>query len=313
MTRVQPPPRPSNQTVKTIDPDEGLLNDVLEQTINNLDITAGRYAKELADPTVGRLKKAILTGAAIKRLREMVTPPVMEILRSLMNTDTGFLTDRGTPRSTEKTPYDDETIRNCAIEALLRGAMWDGNEFNIIAGRCYVTQNGYRRKVKETPGLTDLKLSYGAPMAQNGHTVVKFGARWKLNGVADQLEDGMGQPGRLFVVTVNAKMGADALLGKAIRKGLKAVYEQVHGSEHSDDADDDLDQAEAVPASPPDPGPKPETMEELDVQMRRTGVWGNAGQELLRKHSTSSGELTEAGALAAIKELSGMDDVNARG
>ena len=80
-----------------------------------------------------------------------------------MNTETGFLTDRGHARAKDKTPYDDDTLCNAAVEALLHGVNWDGNEFNIIAGRCYLTQNGYRRKVKETPGLADLRLSWGAP------------------------------------------------------------------------------------------------------------------------------------------------------
>src|SRR5262249_10867433 len=59
--------------------------------------------------------------------------------------------------------------------------------------------------------------------------------------VRQQLLDVEGKPGRVFGLITNEYTSVDAMVGKAIRKGLKAIYDQVTGSEHSDQTDDVVD------------------------------------------------------------------------
>jgi hypothetical protein len=124
---------------------------------------------------------------------------------------------------------------------------WTGNEFNIIAQRCYITKEGYQRKTREIPGLTDLNTAFGVPVQHNGHTVVRCAARWKLRGSAMELTDSEGKPGRMIPIRVNQGLSVDAMLGKAERKTLKAVWENVYGSEHTPN---DGEADEPLPAKP---------------------------------------------------------------
>jgi hypothetical protein len=222
--------------------DEALLDTVLEKTIGEMDRKASSYARQLDDPTVGKLRRAMMTAAAIQRLRGMMTKPVMDLLMSLVNTPVGFMTDKKDGQS-----YPPDVIRDCAIEALLRGVEFVGNQFNIISGRCYITQEGYRRKLLETPGLSDLRIAPSVPWLDkaSGQTCVRFAATWKLDGFADSIRGGDGKPGRVFAVRVNSGGGPDQTVGKAIRKGLKAVYDQIHGSAHTLD-DGEIDDTSEI-------------------------------------------------------------------
>lgn len=217
-----------------IDPNTALLDEVLAKTIEKIDATAKLYGERLDDPDLGALTRAAITAMAIKRLRVYMTPAIIGLLRELMNTPLGFKTDKA-----KGEPYSDDVMRDCAIEAILRRVLWTGNEFNIISGQCYITREGYARKLAETPGLTDLVVSPGIPRIDkdSGQTVVKFAASWNYRGDADFLKDPDGKPGRVFAIRVNQGMGPDAVVGKAHRKAFKAIWDQVHGSAHSDASD----------------------------------------------------------------------------
>jgi recombinational DNA repair protein RecT len=54
---------------------------------------------------------------------------------------------------------------------------------------------------------------------------------------------------------------------------------------------------------------RPETLEEIDNQFRRTGVLGKAADELAAGYAGPNGEMTEEQAQALLKELHGMPDV----
>lgn len=237
-------PAPAKQT------DEQLLDAAIDKTIAELDRKASSYTRQLEDPGIGKLRRAMMTAAAVQRLRGMMTKPVMDLLMSLMNSPLGFMTDKGPHawKEEDKKPYGEDVVRDCAIEALLKGVLWTGNEFNIIARRCYIAQAGYQRKLQETPGLTDLKIFPGIPRIDkdSGATVVRFGASWKLNGIPDELVGPDGNPGRPFSINANKGSGPDQIVGKTIRKGYKAVFDQIHGSGHTlnDDEPEEIDQVE---------------------------------------------------------------------
>lgn len=177
----------------------------------------------------GSFEAELAVARAVSELRAILTPEVMQPIMALMNTDLGFRTDRDpkvTPRDKEgrpMTPYSVDVVRECFIESKLRGFHSVGNEWNIIASRFYACKNGFRRKVIMYRGVTDFKDIYEVPrLVQDKGAIVKCRAAWKKNGVQGSLE-------REFPIRVNAYMGSDAILGKAQRKLLAAVHDNLAG------------------------------------------------------------------------------------
>lgn len=157
--------------------------------------------------------------AGIRQISEMITDAMMVDIMALQNIAVGFKTDK--PQG-----YDVATVKRCLIEALIHGIHATGNEFNIISGGMYMTKQGVARLVREFKGLTDLCLSPAVPLIDNDSAIVHYEATWKLDGAAVSLV-------RDIPVRVNKMMGADAILGKATRKMLAAIYGQLTGSEHA--------------------------------------------------------------------------------
>lgn len=199
------------------------------------DITKQCSMDALAE--VSGLRKTALLAAGINALRKAVSQDMVRELMALQGSSLGFRTDRD-----DKQGYDPETVKECAIEVLLRGGNWVGNEFNIIAGRAYLTKEYFTRKVREFPGLTDLKLFPGVPQhfGDKG-ALVPYSATWKLNGVADRIDRKLnGDVDERIPVKVNSGMGSDAILGKADRKILAAIYKRLTGSDVADGEADDV-------------------------------------------------------------------------
>ncbi len=174
-----------------------------------------------------QFKEMFTMAAGMRELRNLITADAMEDVMQLQNTALGFRTDKSKdskPPQPEGYPVD--VVKDCIIEASLRGLRPVGNEFNIISGRVYVTKEGFARLVREYPGLTDLRLQPQVPRMRDGGALVQFKATWNLDGQPQSLE-------REYPVRVNAGMGADAIIGKATRKMLAAIYGQLTGSEHA--------------------------------------------------------------------------------
>ena len=169
---------------------------------------------------VGQFRKAFMVAAAIKSMKELLTADVMAPIMELQNAGLGFKTDK--PEG-----YPMEAVKEALIEASIRGLQPVGNQFNIIAKRCYVTKEGFTFLMKNLPGLTDLKLIPSVPVMQSGGATVKYKATWNFNGKPDSIE-------RELPIKVNAGMGADAVLGKAERKIRAAIYSQITGTTTSD-------------------------------------------------------------------------------
>lgn len=199
----------------------------------------GEQCQMTALASGGSFQTTFMVAAAVQALRTAITDEMMQDIMALQGTRLGFVTDKD-----KSGGYDIKTVKECVIEATLRGFRPVGNEMNIIAGRFYGTKEGFERKVAEHPGLTDLRLKFGIPQNKNGGAVVECSAKWLLCGLSQSLE-------REIPVKVNAGMGVDAILGKATRKLLKAVYGHVTGSEHTmpdGDADDAID-AKSTPVA----------------------------------------------------------------
>jgi hypothetical protein len=155
-------------------------------------------------------------------------------------------------------PYGIAVVRECLIEATLRGVPIVGNCWNIIAAQSYITKEGFWHLIgKKIPGLTDFKVSIGVPRmikppgdARNASdeeakgAVVPCFATWKLNGVSDRVE-------REIPIRVNAMMGADAIMGKAERKILAAAYAQITGTTLGDADASEIEHNEVRNVTPP--------------------------------------------------------------
>lgn len=192
---------------------------------------------------------------AMNQLRSALTPTIMEPMMALMNSPLGFLTDRtGRPnaRGESKPLYDVAVVRDCLIEALLRGFVPVNNEINIIGARCYPAKNGLSRKVKQYPGISDYKDGFTVPRITDGKgAVIACWASWKLNGREDEVK-------REFAIKGDAYASADSYLGKAQRKLYHAVFERLSGQSlpEGEVSDDELSMAKDVTPKPSVTKPK---------------------------------------------------------
>jgi hypothetical protein len=179
------------------------------------------------------LERTLTLAESMAAMRTHFRGDILDRVKGLANTPLGFLTDRSDPT---KATYPDDTVRDCVIEAMLRGAQPIGNEFNIIASRCYLTKQYFERAVRQFPGLTELRVTEGVPQtAQNqGGALVACSASWKLGGVRDEIKCADGDIDTRIAVRVNAGMGVDAILGKAKRKLLARVFARITGSDWVD-------------------------------------------------------------------------------
>ena len=195
---------------------------------------------------VGQFKKAFMVASAIRNMKNLLTNEVMAPIMELQNTSLGFRADA---------TYPVEVVKEAIIEASIRGLQPVGNQFNIIAKRCYITKEGFTYLMKNLPGLTDLKLIPSVPVMVAGGATVKYKATWTYDGKPDSIE-------REIPVKVNSGMGADAVLGKAERKIRAAIYGQITGTNISDGEVSEDDSGSIPTTATKHDEPLPETMAE---------------------------------------------------
>lgn len=167
-----------------------------------------------------KFQAAFLLAETRRELRAVFTPSLVKMLRELENTSLGFRCDRPNDKHG---PYDDRTLIDCAIEALLRGLRLVGNEFNIICGQVYTTTWGLARLLSEEKGLTNLAINLGLPRVSAGGAVVSVDASWIYNEVPGGFKTEIA-------ARLNAGMGADAAVGKVLRKARYRVWTTIKGS-----------------------------------------------------------------------------------
>ncbi len=167
----------------------------------------------------GEFERTIVLTEGLRQLRNLISPAfVTAFLMPLQGSRLGFKTDKDSSGG-----YGVDVVRDCFIEATLRGARFIGNEINIIAGNPYLTKEFFERAVYQLPGLHDLKLGFKPPAFSGDRAIVSCGAKWTLHGEEQELN-------REIPIRVNKGMGDDAVLGKATRKLLKAVWDRVVGN-----------------------------------------------------------------------------------
>lgn len=224
----------------------------IEKAINECGIVAIRELPKFA--------QAIQMAKGIRSMRLALTDDfVKHGLMPLSGSTLGFLTDLDSKPAQDR--YGIQVVRDCAIEAMIRGFNVVGNEFNIISGRFYGTKNGYSRLVAEFKGLTELVLQPGVPELKGDRgALVPFIASWRLHGKPMSIECKAGADGldTRIPVKVNSGMGPDAILGKAERKMLFRIYQRVNGSAYGA-TDGEVGEGDSIlTTGEPAPSPVPE-------------------------------------------------------
>lgn len=197
--------------------------------------------------------KAIVLAKGMQAIRQALTPAVLKDVMALQGSPLGFRTDRDTAKDGN---YSEAVVRDCIIEATLRGVRLIGNEFNIIAGRLYITKEGYERLVREWPGISDIEIVVDVPefitrvemkKGKEGKEYPKevtyaycsCSATWRIGSREYEIIRQKTPTRDLRIVVSVYGEAHDAAIGKCKSKLYRLIAERLYGigSEMIDDPD----------------------------------------------------------------------------
>ena len=206
---------------------------IADDQLEKLEALAASQVNALSQPEKGVFSRALQMSRVINQMRSLITKDVMKHIMPLQGSKLGFRTDNDSSGG-----YSEDVVKECLIEAVLNGAMPCGNEFNIIASNSYLTKEFFIRRLREWPGLTDLRIELGVPVTGNGGALVECYAYWKLDGVDDSIECKKTDKADLRIcVRVNNGAIVDATLGKAERKLRAKIWAKLTGSNSTVDGE----------------------------------------------------------------------------
>lgn len=186
-------------------------------------IDAGRSAIIAAG--AGDFGACMAMGAAVCDLQTLISQDqhITGMLMMLQGKPLGFRTDMDA-----KGGYQPAVVVGCAVEAYLKGLPPVGNCWNIIAGRTYVTKEGFEfllrkqgAKYSIVPGMPENEKFEPSPLPG------KTGAKTVEMPVTVYFGESTKPHNLRFVIRQNAGMTADAVIGKAKARALKWIYEQI--------------------------------------------------------------------------------------
>ena len=190
----------------------------------------------LGDETLHGFNKAYAVASAIKEIKNLLTPEYMKPIMELQGNKLGFKTDKD-----KEGGYSEAIVKNCLIEAVLFGLQPCGNQFNIIAGNTYATKEGVGYLLSKIKGL-HYDIVAELPRVKDTSSAVVMNITWTINGVT--------QTKKLDIpVKVNNYMGTDAILGKAVRKSRKWLYDTLMGCDLPEADVIDIDSLQSRKAS----------------------------------------------------------------
>jgi len=168
------------------------------------------------------MSRAVAMACGLVELQEAMSDDVVSVLMSLQGNPMGFRSDK---------IYPPEVVKACAISALLSGAYLVDDEWQIIAGQCYLGQKYFMRKIREYPGVTDVEITIDLPEALTPTLLVCGGyARCRKGGkrveVFARKSDKFGDSR----IAVTAHKGdIDQSQGKAKKRLAQRLYERIAG------------------------------------------------------------------------------------
>ena len=210
----------------------------------------------LAQKETSQFLKSFMLADSIDALRNLLTPKVMERFMRLQNTTLGFKTD-------QPTGYPPEVVRECLISAALQGVYPVGNQFNIIAGNCYITKEGMGQLLKNIGMkymITPLATRFEPPMAKQPMEIV-----WEWNGKTHKQV--VEFQVRFTENMAKAGVGVDAVIGKATRKARAWLYLFITGLEVKEG---DASERQAIDITPPQQEASP--LEQKPAQADATDI-----------------------------------------
>ena len=215
-------------------------------------------------------EKAFVIANAASELKKVLTSEYMKPILELQGNRLGFKTDKD-----DKGGYPEPTVKNCLIEAVLTGVQPFGNQFNIIAGNCYITKEGFGYLLKNVQGLSyEVIPTLPRIDSAKGSAAIVMKIKWTIEGSTNEREID-------FPIKVNQYMGADAVIGKATRKARAWLFNTVMNTEI---ADGDVGDIRTI-----DITPEP-TIEDLKLLFD------------MKKDSLSKAELTDAERIISTNE-----------
>lgn len=199
----------------------------LQTSIAKIDEIVGKYGLSKLREAGSHMERMVLLAEGMQQLRGLITGPLLDKVMALQGSKLGYRTDKD---NTEK-GYGPEVVKDVMVEATLRGAHMVGNEVNIIASGCYLTKEYFERATREFPGVTNIVVELAVPTMKEGGALVAGWVRYELNGEPKVYEryKFSDEKDMRIAVRVNSGMGADAVLGKAKRKLLAGLFEQLSG------------------------------------------------------------------------------------
>ncbi len=230
----------SNQNQAATQPKSLTLLSISDEAVTPLD-QLGDISAEYRIATqqaANEFRLMAITAKAVALMRKALTDDLVVKFKALENSRLGFKTDKPAGG------YDIETIRECVIEAVLRGVKIVGNEFNIIASNLYVTKEGFEGKTDRDDRFNKVRILPGIPVweEKNGRAIVPYTATWEFCGRPMSLEGD---------VSVRLQKGStdDQILGKATRKIYARMWQIAAGEKIPEsDLEDVSNLADAKPA-----------------------------------------------------------------
>jgi len=190
--------------------------DIIQQSASNL----------MAKDTVDSLNVAII----IKGFKNFLSVEKVEyFFIELMNTQSGFLTDAD---GKKKPLYSVETVRNVLIDGIIAGFQPIKNEINIIAGRLYITKEGFANKLNR---LGIPHQVYITPTADITPDLASFNC--KINYEINNKKETIILP---VYIRKTQYAGYDQLRGKAEARALRELHKRVTGLDLGDSSENEI-------------------------------------------------------------------------
>jgi len=169
-------------------------------------------------------EKAFALADAFKELNSALTTDLVKPIYELQGSKLGFRTDKDSGQG-----YTVEVVKRCLIEAVLTGVQPVNNQFNIIAGNCYITKEGFGYLLKNYSGLKwEIIPMLPRINEEKKSAAITMQIKWSING-GEENERNID-----FPIKLNNFMGTDAVIGKATRKARAWLYNNITDNEIAD-------------------------------------------------------------------------------
>lgn len=185
------------------------------------------------------MQRAVAMACGLVELQAAMSDDVVAVLMALQGNPMGFRSDK---------VYPPETVKACAISALLSGAYLVDDEWQIISGQCYLGQRYFLRKLREYPGVTDLEVVVEIPEQITPTLLYVSGlARCRVNGIEVAVYAKKSEKHGDSRIAVTAYKGdLDQAQGKARKRLAQRLYERIAGVVISDVLGDQPEELESA-------------------------------------------------------------------